>query len=188
MSDDERLAYYHTLRRIARSRTVDNFNRHIKSPDDREIWRGLTLGSINPQAIEYATEVWPRYYDPSSWNGFGVSWEKLAHQFLPKYSNFNIAVWQEIDEQNYLQGMAFGKCSKGKDNLTINFVERSFAPNYFKGGVLLPILGCAEEYATLLQVKRILIKDPLDEKVYEKYDYTDYPGIPGGAKYLAKEI
>lgn len=188
MSDDEKFAFYHTLRREARSRAVDNFNRHIKSPEDREVWKGLTLGSINTQALEYAKNVWPKYYGESTFTGFGVSWEQIYVKFMPKYSNFNVAVWQKINDEDFLQGMAIGKVSKGKENLTINFIERSFAPNYFKGGVLLPILGCAEEYANLLQVKRILIKEPLDVAVYEKYDYTEFSEIPGATQYLAKEI
>ena len=81
-----------------------------------------------------------------------------------------------------------GRPSNGKTHLTINWVERSFAPTYLKGGILLPVLACAQEYAKLLGCKRILIKDPVDPKLYERYGYSPYELRRVRAAYLCKEL
>jgi len=110
---------------------------------------------------------------------------------MPKHSHFNLAVWQHYTEDDVekriLQGLALGKPSRAKTHLTVNWVERSFAPSYFRGGVLLPVLACAEEYGKLLGCERVLVKDPVDLSVFEKYDYAPYKG-PVVGFYMSKEL
>lgn len=187
MFDEYKYGYYQTLRTHARKRVVDALNRRIKSPEDRQRWRGITLASINKEAYEYARKEWPKYYSDETHHGLPYSWERLFFQFSAKPANFNIAVWQTLDSGKILQGLAVGKPSRGKTRLTINWIERSYAPTYFKGGVLLPILACAEEYAKLLGCERVLVKDPVDASQFEKYGYAAYDGLPKG-NYLSKEI
>ncbi|RVK59165.1 hypothetical protein CN126_14480 [Sinorhizobium meliloti] len=188
MFDEFKYGYYQTLRVEARSRIVNALNRRIKSPEDRERWRGITLASINADAYEYARTEWAKYYGDETHRGLPHSWERLFFQFTAKPAHFNLAVWQTIGENKILQGLALGKPSGGKNHLTINWVERSYAPTYFRGGVLLPVLACAQEYAKLLGCQRVLVKDPVDAAVFAKYGYEPYSGSPKGGSYLFKEL
>lgn len=188
MDEQYWFAYYQTLRLEARSRVVDALNRRISTPEDREKWRGITLSSINTEAIDYARTHWPRYYSNDLFNGMPYSWERLYFKFHAIFSNFNIAVWQEYDDIKILQGLAFGKPSKGKTHLVVNWLERSYEPPYFPGGVLLPILASAEEYAKLLGCERVLIKDAVDPLEFQGYGYAPHKLPNVRASYLAKEL
>lgn len=188
MVDEYWYGYYQTLRTEARSRVVNALNRRIRSPADREKWRGITLASIDRDAYEYARIEWPKYYGPETHSGFPQSWERLFFQYQAKAAHFNVAIWQQLESSRILQGLALGKPSSGKTQLTINWVERSFAPTYFRGGVLLPILACAEEYAKLLSCERVLVKDAVDPAIFAKYGYHTYAGAPKDGAYLMKEL
>ena len=186
--DEYKYAYYYTLRREARARVVDALNRRIKTEDHRETWRGITLASVKQDAIEYATFKWSKYYDGETHTPLPVTWERLYHSFSAKLAHFNVAVWQTLPDGPILRGMAFGKPSDGKTHLTINWLERSPEPDYFKGGVLLPILACAEEYAKLLGCERVLIKNPVDASAFHRFGYGKSDHAPKGASYVAKEM
>jgi hypothetical protein len=187
MFDEYKYAYYYTLRTEARSRVVAALNKRIKSPDDRAKWRGITLASINKEAIQYARVEWPKYYGEETHNGFEYSWERLFFKFSAMPSHFNLAIWQEYESIKILQGLALGKRSRGKTHLTINWIERSFAPTYFRGGVTLPILACAEEYAKLLGCERVIVKEPVDPSVFAKYGYAPSPETPR-SRDVSKEL
>lgn len=186
--DEYKYAYYYSLRTEARSRVVDALNRRIKSKADRERWRAITIASIKEDAIEYARFQWSKYYDGETHHPLPVTWERLYYAFSQKYAHFNVAIWQDLPSGKKLRGMAFGKPSRGKTHLTINWLERSPEIDYFAGGVLLPILSCAEEYAKLLGCKRVFIKDPVDETAFEKYGYHKTDAAPKGGVYLVKEL
>jgi hypothetical protein len=189
MFDEYKFSYYQTLRTDARKRVVDALNRRIKGPSEREKWKGITLASMNQEALEYARKEWPKFYayTPATYNGLPVSWERLYFVYMAKLSNFNIAVWQTVGDEKHLQGLALGKPSRGKTHLTINWIERSYAPTYLQGGVLLPILACAEEYAKLLGCECVLIKEPADANEFGKFGYDGYNAALGVA-YVKKEL
>ena len=180
--------YYYALKNRSRAAIVDSLNEKIIKVGGRDKWRAVTLSSINDAAINFARTEWPKHYGPKTHNGFPVSWERLYYKFAHRPAYFDLAVWQAIDGIDVLQGMALGQPSNGKTHLVVNWVERSFAPTYLQGGVLLPILACAEEYAKLLGCERVLIKDAVDPDKYERYGYSDYKLRRAKAKYLAKEL
>lgn len=180
-------AYYYALKRASRQRVVDDFLGAIQRGVPGR-WNGMTIGSINKRALDYARLEWPKYYSDQTHHGFVESWESLYRKFLPIPSFFDIAIWQRIGAATVLQGMALGKPSDGKTHLTVYWVERSFEPTYLQGGILLPILACAEEYARLLQCKRVLIKRPVDPSKYERYGYASYRLPRVKAAYLYKEL
>mgnify|MGYP007051659117 CR=1 FL=1 len=189
--DERDFAYYYTLRTEARKRVVDALNRRIKTPEHRAVWRGITLGSIDSEALKQARTEWPKFYGPNSHLGFDESWERLYYKFAATQSFFDLAIWQEYDGNKILQGMALGKPSKGKTHLTLHWIERSYAPTYFKGGILLPTLATAEEYAKLLGSERVLIKDPVDPTPFQQYGYAPFSGAIGGparVRWLSKEL
>lgn len=186
--DEYKYAYYYTLRRQARERVADALNDRIKTDIHRETWRAITLASIKKDAVEYAQFKWSQHYDGETHRSLPITWERLYRSYSAKASHFNVAIWQSLPEGYILRGMAFGKPSKGKTHLTINWLERSPEPDYFKGGVLLPILSCAEEYAKLLGCERVLIKDALNPNEFEKYGYTKTDKAPKKGNYVAKEL
>ena len=186
--DDYNHAYYYTLKTHARKHVVDSLNKKIIRVGSRDSWRAVTFSSINLEATKFARTEWPKSYGPTSHNGFAISWEQLLYKFAHRPSYFDLAIWQTIDNVEVLQGMAIGQPSNGKTHLVINWVERSFASSYLKGGILLPILACAEQYAKLLGCQRVLIKDAVDPQKYGRYGYTDYKLAKARANYLAKEL
>lgn len=181
-------AYYYSLRIASRNVVAQSINLKIRKSRNPLPWAGLVFGSITKDALDQARTEWPKYYSDQTHNGFVESWESLHKKFQAIPSFFDLAIWQHIDGSDVLQGLALGKPSDGKTHLTINWVERSFAPTYLKGGILLPILACAEEYAKLLGCKRVLIKNPIDPSQYQRYQYYPYALRRVKAAYLCKEL
>lgn len=186
--DEYKYAYYYALRTEARRSVVDALNRRIRSENDRRKWKAIEIASIKEDAIEYARYKWSQHYDGDTHRSIPVTWERLYHSFANKLAHFNVAIWQDLPEGRKLRGMAFGKPSRGKTHLTINWLERSPGPDFLEGGVLLPILSCAEQYAKLLGCKRVFIKDPVDKTEFEKYGYVQTDIAPKGGVYLVKEL
>lgn len=191
MSD---LAYFYVLKDEARRRTIEAINKRVLKSGGMKNWDKTTLCSIMGQdvgnAIEFARDEWPRFYGEDTHNGFKDSWEKLAFRYWPQKDHFDLAVWQEVDGTPVLVALAIGNPSRARTHLTIKWVERYYGRNYLAGRALWPILTCAEEYAKLLGCERVLIKDPVDSRKYERYGYIKYrhPNVPHGGNYLAKEL
>ncbi|MDR7039415.1 hypothetical protein J2X36_004191 [Methylobacterium sp. BE186] len=181
-------AKYYALRTASREAVAESFLVKIRRSQHASSWNGVVFGSIDKGATDCARLEWPKHYSDQTHRGFSESWETLHRKFLPIPSFFDLAIWQRIEGQLVLQGMALGKPSDGKTHLTLNWVERSFAPDYLRGGVLLPILACAEEYAKLLGCQRVLIKNPVDPAKYERYGYSPYALRRVRATYLCKEL
>ncbi len=181
-------AYYYALKTAARKIVVEDFLTAIRRDPAASPWYGMVLGSINKPALDQARLEWPKYYAKSTHYGFLESWETLHRKFQPIPSHFDLAVWQRMEDGDVLQGLALGKPSDGKTHLTLNWIERSFAPHYLKAGILLPVLACAEEYAKLLGCKRILIKNPVDPDKYHRYGFQPYRLPRVKAVYLYKEL
>ena len=146
----------------------------------------MTLCSIDNEALTAARLEWPKYYSGATHLGFQQSWEKLFFRFRHNPAFFDLAIWQDVDGQKVLQGLALGRPSSGKQNLNVCWVERSYAPSYFKGGILLPILACAEEYAKLLGSAKVVVKNAIDPSVFEKYGYA--PSMIKSDNEVVKEI
>jgi hypothetical protein len=191
MSD---LAYFYLLKDEARRRTIDALNKRILRSGGKEHWRGVTLCSITGQdigdALKFSEEEWPKYYGTDTHLGFSESWSVLNYRYWPRKDHFDLAIWQEVDGMQVLVALAIGNPSHNRTHLTIKWIERFYGPNYLGGRALIPILTCAEEYATLLGCARVLIKDPVDTGKYERYGYKTYkhPDVPHGGDYLAKEL
>lgn len=186
MSEGLDEVYYYSLRAASRSRVVQSLNRRIKTGEDHQVWQGLTICSIDRAAIDYARLEWPKYYG-DQFGGLPHSWERLTHKYRPNPAYFDVAIWQKVNGEDVLQGMAIGQPSNGKTRLSIYFLERSFAPNYLKAGVELPILSCAEEYAKLLGSKHVVLRNPLDPGAFTPYGYAA-SDLKGLKDCLSKEI
>lgn len=181
-------AYYYALRLASRRAVAASLMAKVTQTQNPMPWSGITLSSIDRRALDYARVEWPKFYSDQTHNGFVEGWDILHRRFQPRPSYFDLAIWQRLGTKDVLQGMALGRPSNGKTHLTINWVERSFAPTYLRGGILLPVLACAQEYAKLLGCKRILIKDPVDPSLYARYGYGPYVLRRVHATYLCKEL
>lgn len=180
--------YYYLLRTIARKRALDELNHKILVAGGAQAWTGTTLASIDDSAIKYAEGVWPKFYGPSTHPGFSKPWSSIYYHSLLQPARFEIAVWQEIEGKRVLQGLAAGTKSHGNDHLTLNWVERNFGPEYTRYGVLVPILSSFEHYAHLLDVKKVLIKNPVDPSKYERYGYARLRIKGSSTLFLSKEL
>lgn len=184
----EEVAFFDELRRIARERTKLALNRKILAFGGAATWDATTLASISNEAVDYAESIWRGYYGTTTHLGFVRRWSSIwAHAKLQP-SNFNVAVWQSFEGRDVLQGIATGTRSHGNAHLTLNWVERNFGPEYSRFGVLIPILMCFEEYARLLDVDRVLIKNPVDPSKYEKYGYKLFNVRKSKTVFLGKEL
>ena len=181
-------AYYYGLRTIARKRALDELNAKILAFGGAQAWSGTTLASIDGEAIGYAENIWPTHYGPRTHNGFVKPWSSIWYHAQLQPSRFDIAVWQDVDGRRVLQGLATGTRSSGNSHLTLNWVERNFGPEYTRYGVLVPILSSFEHYAHLLDVDRVLIKNPVDPSKYERYGYAPFRVRDSGTLFLSKEM
>jgi hypothetical protein len=180
--------YYYTLRQISRQKIVNDLNANANTLGITAHIRGMTICSINKEALDYARLEWPKYYGEETHNGFQHSWETLLRKYMHRPSYFDIAIWQNLGEQPVLQALALGQPSNGKRQLNLNWIERSFAPTYLRCGALLPILGCAEEYAKLIDATKVVIKDAVDPSVYGRYGYHPVRLPHGGGVHPVKEL
>lgn len=186
MTNEE--AYFYGLRTIARKRALDEINSKILAFGGANTWNGTTLASIDEEAIRYAEETWPKYYGSNTHLGFAKPWSSIWYYARLQPSRFDIAVWQVFGDQRVLQGMATGTRSHGNSHLTLNWVERYFGPEYTRYGVLVPILSSFEHYAHLVDVDRVLIKNPIDPSKYERYGYEPLRISGSTTLFLAKEL
>jgi hypothetical protein len=191
---DPTFAYYYALQNFARRRTAERINRRVLKSGDMRRWDNLTLCSILGRevgdALQFAEDVWPQYYGDDTHHGFAMKWRDLVYKATNDPDHFNLAIWQKVDGEPCLVALALGAPSNGRTLLTLKWIERFFGENYLSGRALWPILSCAEDYARLIGCKRVLIKDPVDRRKYERYGYTDYkhPGVRFGGDYLGKEM
>jgi hypothetical protein len=183
----EKAAYYYVLRRRARERIVDSIESSIDKSKGAMQWRFVQISSITDEAVNFAQLEWRKYYSPETHEGFSHSWERLWYKFKNCPSHFDMAVWQVINGKRQLQALALGKPNRSKSYLSLNWIERSFAPSYLQGALVM-ILACAEEYAKLLNCREVRVKDAVDPKKYARYGYSDLIVPQSKSKWLGKEV
>lgn len=194
MRVDNGKAFYYALQSEARKRVMNTLNGMIlRTKGALQYYDRITLASIlspdTPSALRFVEERWGKER-PEHFPGFARSWENIAHSASQDPDAFDLAIWQEVDGEQTLAGLAMATPSRGHTHLTVRWVEKYYGKTYVSGRILLIVLACAEEYAKLLDCKRVLIKDPLVPELYERYGYRGYrhPYVAHGGDYLAKEI
>lgn len=186
---ETRRAIYAQMKLAAREQTTKNFKRMIKTRADFDRWDGTVLRSIQPDALQYARVEWPKFYNNSGkFNGFEKGWDELYRIYHHRPSFFDLAIWQRVGGEDVLQGLCLGRPSRGKTHLSLHWIERSFAPTYMKGGILDPVIDCALQYAKLLECERILIKNPIDSTLYDRYGFRPCKVPNTRGDYLSKEL
>ncbi len=186
--------YFYILQQEARKRAIDAINKRLTKTGNIQRWDHLTLCSIlgpeMPNALDFATKEWPKYYGPDTHEGLAMDWRHVVLSRAADPDHFNLAIWQKVNGTQVLVALALGNPSHGRNHLTVKWIERYYGHNYLGGRALWPILTCAEEYAKLLGCERVLIKDPVDSGKYERYGYAAYthPHVPHGGCYLGKDV
>lgn len=163
-------------------------NQKILKDGGASTWDGTKLATISQDAIEYAEEIWPGHYSPETHTGFKKQWSSIWYHTNLQPSNFNLAIWQDLNGKEVLQGLATGRTSEGKEHLTLEWVERNFGPEYTRFGILIPTLVCFEEYAKLLGCRRVLIKNPVDPSKYTRFGYKSFTISKSTTDFLSKEV
>lgn len=180
---------YDQLKFIARQHVAESFSRRFQLEGQVHLWDNTILESISDAALEYAANVWPKYYDPENGiNGLGSGWAEFYKKYFYTPSFFDLAIWQKINGERVLQGLCLGRPSRGKEHLRIFRVESSRAPNYFKGGIYAPMLACAQRYAEFLECERLIVKKTIDINGLSKYGFQPFNLRQGYGDFLSKEL
>ena len=130
----------------------------------------LTL--LNNKVLE-AVQAWPPKLPV---------WEELfrcSNNCRPK--NFSVAMYNH----KHVYGVAFGRVSKGKTHVRIDYMEAHPGPHPWKGMVLHAAIWAAQHYAAELGAKRVLLTNPLpDVKLRERYaENTDFYVPPNSSPF-----
>lgn len=125
------------------------------------------LAPLNNKVLE-AIQAWP----PSL-----PVWDQLfrcSNNCRPK--NFNVAMYNH----KHVYGVAFGRVSKGKTHVRIDYMEAHPAPHPWKGMVLHAAIWAAQQYAAELGAKKVLLTNPLPNvRLRERYaESTDFYVTP----------
>lgn len=149
----------------------------------------IILTRIDSNTINIWQKNWSSINTRKPPNG-GWDWEfKIAHfqKNYPKYI-FDIAIF---DENGNLNGLALGKISRSKANLSIYYIERS--PNNLsslKGHIFSIINLVGSEYAKLIGIKKFRLIEPVGGLIefYKFYGFEFKKKTLFGKSFCEKDI
>jgi hypothetical protein len=162
---------YEAWREEARGRTqVTMYNLALNLEAPLEAAR-MDLINITPHALEEATD----------WE---LRWDEIVGQIRPYLRRFTISVWFE----GSLYGLAVGKASRGKRNVTVHYIERRADPNPFAGWISLMVLDAAENYGKILGSQILRIRNPIPgvRNKYERLGFSLAETYRGATYYERK--
>ena len=138
--------------------------------------RLIKLAPINRQTLALVP--------PSNPTGFiGLNWQKKAGSYLRHPRRFELSIWYG----DKLQGVSFGRASKGNQRVRIDMVERT--DSALRGFIYPITLECALAYAINIDRRTVVIKDPVPALV--SYYMDEYAGYvthhPRGKTKLRRE-
>jgi len=131
----------------------------------------MDLINVTPHALEEA-EDWE------------LPWSDIVGQIRPYLRRFTIAIWFE----GKLYGLGVGRASRGKQNVTIHYVERRTDPNPFAGWIALMVADAAENYGKILGSQVLRIRNPVSGviKRYERLGFSLAETYRGATYYERK--
>lgn len=117
-------------------------------------------------------------------NGGGFDWGGIWRQMRSTPRRFDIAVWNN----GVLCGLAAGAASRGKQNVTLKWMER-FTDQLqlpLKGQFATTVFNAADHYAKIVGAQRLMVRDPLagTERLYQAHGFSLAPRIAGVAYYV----
>ena len=171
MSFAETARKYEAWREEARARTqVTMYSLALNLEAPLEAAR-MDLINITHHALEEA-------------QGWELPWSEIVGQIRPYLRRFTISVWFE----GSLYGLGVGKASRGKQNVTIHYIERRTDPNPFAGWISLMVLDAAENYGKILGSQVLRIRNPVPGviKKYERLGFSLAETYRGATYYERK--
>ena len=172
---------YEALRLAAREATREKV--HLLADDPIAVAAAnISLTEISEVALRQWSERWTAHPCP---HGGNFDWPRLRAEFRPYINRFEVAVWAF----GTLCGMALGRPSSGRDNLTLHFLERYWGENPLAGSVASIVFDAADNYARVLGRQWLKIKNPFSGAIprYERLGFSVAQGI-GQHTYYAREI
>jgi hypothetical protein len=136
----------------------------------------LSLTHINQDAIDSQQHVWAPAYIPGTPGGF--DWAGHLRRMRNHLDRFEVAIWAydgELPVHEVLCGLALGKPSVARDNLTITLLEGSPVRTHpLRGHVLRIVLEAAEAYGMALGAEVLRIARPLPSALpkYQAYGFS----------------
>jgi len=125
------------------------------------------LTPLSPHAIR----AFQRQWQSPHWSGAGNwAWTLLARRFARKPRSFHAALWHE----SMLCGLCVGRVSKGREHLTLHYLESSPIPTHPLRGLVMPIMfEAALQYALALGVKELRLREPLSALIprYKEFGF-----------------
>jgi len=127
----------------------------------RAISRGIATSAtrmtpIAPAAIQTVQETWSLQ---RHWTGDGGwPWELIVRPFHKKPRSFHAALWEGAE----LCGLAVGKVSRGKNRITLRYMQSSPSPTHpLRGRVTLLMFEAATAYGQALGCRSLRLRNPL---------------------------
>lgn len=113
------------------------------------------------------------------------SWEEIAWHFRPNPRRFEVAMWLGKS----LCALATGTASKGRENVTVHYVERKLSDDRAKGWVAPVVTDAAEHFARALGCRIVNLKNVLPgaAPAYQALDFT-LAGQHLGSTYYARSL
>ncbi len=167
MTPDERLSQYKLVKKAyevklfrALQRTSEEV-RHIHGLN-----QNFYLSNLNTEVLE-AIQAWPPRIP--TW----CMLHKSANNRRPM--NFSVAMYNHL----HVYGVAFGRVSRGKTHVRIDYLEGHPGNHPWKGIVLPTAIRAAIYYAEEIGAKRVLLTDPENsEKLHEIYREITHSFVP----------
>ena len=134
---------YEGFREVARERTRDTlWERILPAKLPIELY-AFDFTSISDAALKEA-------------EGWNFRWRRIVGQTRPYLRRFEVAVWKD----GRLLGLAVGRASRGPDNVTIHYLERSRADNPLATHFAMIALDATDNYAKIISRQRVKLKNP----------------------------
>jgi hypothetical protein len=155
---------------------------------ERAISRGMAtsatrITAIAPAAIQACRKSWAAPH----WTGDGGwPWDRIARPFLKKPRAFHAALW----EGEELCGLAVGKVSRGRNRLTLHFMQSSPSPAHpLRGRVTFLMFEAATAYGEALECAYLLLRDPLPGAlpIYLRFGF-EFAETRQGIVYLSRKL
>lgn len=158
MTPDERLSQYKLVRKAYEVKLLRALERTGKEVcETHRLDHNFYLSTLNTEVLA-AIQAWPPRIP--TW---GIL-HKSANNRRPM--NFSVAMYNH----SHVYGVAFGRVSRGKTHVRIDYLEGHPGNHPWKGIVLPTAIRAAIYYAEEIGAKRVLLTDPEDgEALHEIY-------------------
>lgn len=183
---------YVVMRYLAMAITAKDLTVFTATNGGEDIYHNIVLSHIESEELGSASEYAEKHWPAREWMTYShqkdlVSWKSLARKASCDTDRFEVALWQRVNGEQHLVGLALGTPSNARKHLTIKWLDIRVGLSYTRRKPLPVILDCAEQYARLLGCNRVLIRQPNDSLVFKQYGYEPYhhDGVPHGGNYLS---